>query len=174
MKKHNEGYTLVLVLVVILVLAACATAVLSFSVQNLKTQQRMVERMQAKYEAQGEIEQIVAQLVQDSVYINEDGTALGSDKKEKNHKAVKKWLEKEYGIVLADDKIATEEDSFTCNIQLSSTKGSYSIVGDVILRGKIEVQTVDNKENYHMSEMEIDYKSYKTSTVTASEGGSGE
>lgn len=62
MKKHNEGYTLVLVLVVMLVLTTVATAILTFSVSNLKNQQAMVERMEAKYEAMGAIEAAMAQL----------------------------------------------------------------------------------------------------------------
>ena len=59
MKKHNEGYALPFVLVVSVVMCIIATTVMTFSLDNLKSQQRTVERMQAKYEAAGAIEEIV-------------------------------------------------------------------------------------------------------------------
>lgn len=173
MKKHNEGYTLVLVLVVILVLAACATAVLSFSVQNLKTQQRMVERMQAKYAAQGEIEKIVGQLVLDVVYINEGGASFGTTQADKNHAAVQNWIKEKLDITLDNDKIKAEEDSFSCDIPLTYESGVYKIVCEITVGGKIEIKTDDqNRENYHISEIKVSYKSYEISTTTT-DGGDG-
>lgn len=62
MKKHNEGYSLVLVLVVLTVLSLVASFILSFSLRNLQSQTASVERMEQKYAAAGEIERIVAQL----------------------------------------------------------------------------------------------------------------
>ena len=62
MKKHNEGYALVLVLVVITVLCLVAMAMMAASLKNLQNQQSSIARMEAKYEAQGEIEKVVAKL----------------------------------------------------------------------------------------------------------------
>ena len=62
MKKHNDGYTLILVLVVMVVLCLVAVSILSVAASNWKKQQDSVARMQAKYEAQGRIEQIFATL----------------------------------------------------------------------------------------------------------------
>lgn len=62
MKKHNEGYSLVLVLVVLTVLSLVASFILSFSLRNLQSQTASVTRMQDEYKAAGEIEKIVAQL----------------------------------------------------------------------------------------------------------------
>jgi len=62
MKKHDEGYALVLVLVVIVVLGIVASALLGLSLRNLQSQTDSVDRMVAKYKAEGEIEIIVAQL----------------------------------------------------------------------------------------------------------------
>lgn len=62
MRKHNEGYSLVLVLVVLVVICLVATFILSFSLSNLKNQQASVERMQHRYAVAGEIEKIVAEL----------------------------------------------------------------------------------------------------------------
>lgn len=60
MKKHNEGYALVLVLVVITVLCLVSMAMTASSLKNLKNQQDSIERMEAKYAAQGEIEKVIA------------------------------------------------------------------------------------------------------------------
>lgn len=60
MKKHNEGYALVLVLVVITVLSLVAMAMTAASLRNLQNQQKSIERMEAKYAVQGEIEKVIA------------------------------------------------------------------------------------------------------------------
>lgn len=81
MKKHNEGYSLVLVLVVLTVLSLVASFILSFSLRNLQSQTASVERMEQKYAAAGEIEKIVAQLeafdgtdeIELPVYYTDDG-----------------------------------------------------------------------------------------------------
>lgn len=62
MKKHNEGYALVLVLVVITVLCLVAMVMMAASLKNLQNQQSSIARMEAKYEAQGEIEKVIANL----------------------------------------------------------------------------------------------------------------
>lgn len=60
MKKYNEGYALPFVLVVSVVMCIIATTVMTFSLNNLQSQQRTIERMQAKYEASSLVEKIVA------------------------------------------------------------------------------------------------------------------
>lgn len=62
MKKHDEGYVLPLVLVVMIVMCLIATSLMSFSLQNLKSQQASIERMAEKYEAEGIIEIILTKL----------------------------------------------------------------------------------------------------------------
>lgn len=62
MRKYNEGYTLVFVMVVLLVIGLLATAILSFSVQNLKNQHASIDRMTAEYEAAARIEKYAAKL----------------------------------------------------------------------------------------------------------------
>ena len=62
MKKHNEGYSLVLVLVVLVLMSLVASFILSVSLKNLQSQTAAVSRMEDKYTAAGEIEKIVAQL----------------------------------------------------------------------------------------------------------------
>lgn len=72
MKKHNEGYALVLVLVVITVLCLVAMAMMAASLKNLQNQQSSIARMEAKYEAQGEIEKVVAKLSENGSQRNVD------------------------------------------------------------------------------------------------------
>ena len=60
MKKHNEGYALPFVLVVLVVMCIIAVGIMDFSLRNLESQQSTIQRMEAKYEAAGQIEQIVA------------------------------------------------------------------------------------------------------------------
>ena len=59
MKKHNEGYTLVLVLIVLIVLSLLATYVLTFSLRNLHTQKAAAIREQNYYAVVGEVEAVV-------------------------------------------------------------------------------------------------------------------
>ena len=60
MKKHNEGYAMVLVLVVITVLSLVAMAMMAASLRNLQNQQDSIERMTLKYAVQGKVEQGVS------------------------------------------------------------------------------------------------------------------
>ena len=62
MKKHDEGYALILVLIVLTVLGLMASFMLSFSLQNVQTQQKYINRMQDQYAAAGEIEAIIGQM----------------------------------------------------------------------------------------------------------------
>ena len=64
MKKHDEGYVLPLVLVVMIVMCLIATSLMSFSLQNLKSQQASIDRMVEKYEVEGVIEIIEVKLSQ--------------------------------------------------------------------------------------------------------------
>ena len=60
MKKHNEGYALPFVLVVLVVMSLIAVGIMDFSLRNLESQQKTIQRIEAKYEAAGKIEKIVA------------------------------------------------------------------------------------------------------------------
>ena len=62
MRKNNEGYVLPFVLVVMIVLTIIATSLMTAALRNLQSQQKFTERMVDKYQAEGEIEKIVAML----------------------------------------------------------------------------------------------------------------
>ena len=65
MKKHNEGYTLVLVMLVLVVLCLLAGFILTTALRNLEAQQSAAQQVQDRYAAQGELEKIVAQYQQE-------------------------------------------------------------------------------------------------------------
>ena len=67
MRKHNEGYALPMVLVVMVVICIIAISVMSFSLRGLQKQADAIESMQAKYEAQGELEKLTAKIYGNSV-----------------------------------------------------------------------------------------------------------
>lgn len=60
MRKNNEGYALVFVLVVLVVLCIITVGIMEFSLRNLQSQQATIQRMKEKYEAAGQIEQVLA------------------------------------------------------------------------------------------------------------------
>ena len=62
MKKHDEGYTLILVMIVLVVLCGLSAFLLTSGLRNLEAQKTAEARMQDRYTAQGEIEKVVGQL----------------------------------------------------------------------------------------------------------------
>ena len=60
MKKHDEGYALPFVLVVMTVLILIAMGVMGYAQRNLEAQKNSIVRMQEKYAAAAQIEQIYA------------------------------------------------------------------------------------------------------------------
>lgn len=62
MRKHDEGYALVLVLVVLIVLGLLSTTILTGAQRNIEVHRSSVETMQNKYQAMGEIEKIIGAL----------------------------------------------------------------------------------------------------------------
>ena len=73
MRKHNEGYTLVLVMVVLAVLSVLATVILTAADRNLEAHKNGVVYMQNKYQAQGEIEKFLGYL---EAHIGEENVQL--------------------------------------------------------------------------------------------------
>ena len=63
MQRRNEaGYVLIYVLVAIFTLCSIAAALMSYTLHGIKTQEAMIQQMQDKYAAMGEIERAVAEL----------------------------------------------------------------------------------------------------------------
>ena len=62
MKKHNEGYTLVLVAVMLTAICLLFSVILAASLRNLNFQQTAAQRMSDKYAVRGQVDRIVMQL----------------------------------------------------------------------------------------------------------------
>lgn len=120
MKKHDEGYALVLVLVVITVLCLVAMAMMAASLKNLTNQQSSIERMQAKYQAQGEIEKVIAALENiegaatlDSIWVGDvERTVLSCEGK----------------VCLVSFSASCDSVKITCQIEITSQKNIISQV----------------------------------------------
>lgn len=95
MKKHDEGYALVLVLVTMVVLGIAATALMSIGLRNLKAQQAVGERMVNKYAAQGEIEKVIACLSQEDTF-DKSGTEDADEQINKwfTETLIPEWIDK--------------------------------------------------------------------------------
>lgn len=77
MRKHEEGYALVLVLVVLTVISLVAVGLMSFSLSNLQNQRNAVDWLQEQYTAEGEIEKYLLKLERAVVELEPEEETLG-------------------------------------------------------------------------------------------------
>ena len=63
-KRNTEGYVLAYLLIVIAVMGAIAATLMTSTVQVMASQQNSIQYMKDKYEAMGEVEKLVAELVE--------------------------------------------------------------------------------------------------------------
>ena len=143
MKKHDEGYVMLLVVVVILVLSIVSAALMSMTVVNLKNQRNSVNRMQEKYSALGELEKKIAVFSQNGKEIPLSNVVVpesaGSQTKQEVEDLAK-WLKENYDIepqeiaVITDKKteIMFEGTPNKENIEILVCKSfSYTVSGEV-------------------------------------------
>lgn len=162
MRKHNEGYTLVLVLVVMVVLCLVSMSIMTFSLRNLQNQQASVERMEAKYQAQGEIEKIMGQLEQAYTCDSVD-TELKDE-----HEAVLHWFS-QMGIEHDENGTNTIDDEkfiYSAMVRCDSTKNDYdySVKSVVNISGEIEIVKNDITQKitgYRIYDIKVEYTSYE-------------
>lgn len=174
MKKHNEGYTLVLVLVVMVVLCLVSVSVMTFSLRNLQNQQASVERMQAKYAAEGEIEQDLGKIIQDITFEYADGNATTELDDAAKCDLIRSKIEEMHQITLENIQVQSSQNTFSYDAVLSKEKDTYKVITTVTISGKMEFTTENNKKVCKLTEKEVTYKSYEISTVTPTEGGTNE
>ena len=174
MKKHNEGYTLVLVLVVMLVLTTVATAILTFSVSNLKNQQGMVDRMEAKYAAMGALEVIESQLHIIEIEGEKKGESAGDIIKEQINEICNNESSVDMNITVtyptwneSTSGTGNFEENYTFLITVQKNSVSISCEWSLIIMGTRTEQTVSDvtEKTYTFSEITFDYASYDISTV---------
>jgi len=185
MKKHDEGYALVLVLVVMVVLCLVATSVLTIALNNLKKQEDSVARMKAKYEAQGKIEEFYANLQYDMINrtivpfsedsgieqisrydISDDGLASINANGIVNSVTLNPDLDADTGelgdsiyiTIIADGEYGDEKVYIICVLRLKSDGGI----------------DVDKQTGvYLFKNPSLSYSSYEVTTVAPGEGGDG-
>lgn len=160
MKKHNEGYTLVLVMVVILVLLTFSLAITSFSLHNLKNQMASADRLAAKYAAQGEVEKILGQLSTEKTLPFENG------KTEKE--ILEAHLESICGDQADDFLTITEgsgddEKTLEASLKINLTANAHTVTCELELSGTVctEKDAYDVVTGYALSAININYTSYE-------------
>ena len=165
MRKHNDGYALVLVLVVMVVLCLVALALMSNSLRNLQSQQKSIERMEDKYAAEGAVEIVVAELNGLDCEVTE--TDLKSSLPEICSKASNgDIVVSASGCTLAYDP-EVDEGNFTYKFTLSVQSNLVLVTCDLELAG-----TVDASKK--IVSPHTSYVSFDISNATSTEGGDGE
>lgn len=190
MKKHDEGYALLLVVVTLLVLAIMSAALMSMGVRNLKNQKASLEQMVDKYDAQGEVEKVAAKLSQK--------TTLDKDSVDTFEVQLEEWIEETAGAELSLLTVTPDEpdptdptdptDSTTPTLpEEESAAGTYSgvitltfqkesakVQCELIISGRYEEQTsgsLTTDKTYEITPNEVVYSQYIISHT--SEGGAG-
>lgn len=167
MKKHDEGYALVLVLVVLAVLSLVVASVLSVSLKNLQSQQSAVERMQDKYAAQGQMEIVEAKL------IYKVGVLRAQAKTYVELTEARSDVENVLKDVVGESEIEWDESGTTCKFETSKTDEA----GIVKIECTIVINNVICKKSqsyYIIGIPEITYEAYTVTTVSSTETDGGE
>lgn len=164
MKKHNEGYALPFVLVVITVLCLIALAISSVSLRNMQSQQASIQRMQDKYEAQGKIEIVIAQLdnISGKVHVA-DLETLGDFNGDGDN---------EVAFTLPDLS-GLSEDATSIKVSLKSTVRTAEITCTLLIHSNAIIPTGTGPIIYQLTDPTYEYVSYNISTITAAEEGGG-
>ena len=190
MKKHDEGYALVFVLIVMTVLSTVALTLMTGAMRNLEAETTSVAQMQDKYLAQGEIEKVVALILEhrelpktvagdldaarekvtEIILTGTNITSSGvtSVRNQYEHQDVKNGA---YQLIIqgGEDELEWDsEDPYSCVLKLTVSNIDISIECEITLRGIIEVEN----GNHHLRKPKIEYNSY-TIEYTTTEGGNG-
>lgn len=177
MKKNNDGYVLPFVLVVMIVLTIISTSLMTAALRNLQSQQKFTERMVDKYEAEGEIEKIVAQLSREENFENLEEPAVTPVEKEtiapetNAGKSLKAKIEELCGAVtFIEWTELAEDETISCSFTVESIVETAVINSTIELSGKVTENTSDevviggSKTTYTITDLKLTYKSYEIST----------
>ena len=141
MKKHDEGYALVLVLVVMIVISLVAATVLTFSLRNLQNQQKSIQRMEDKYEAQGKIEKEVQKIIAATDFV-----ALGDS------------------YVTASGTISDDKKTLSLTLKANSENNNVTVVCTVNIPSTEDIVTkTENSIDYYKLSVSADAKPEYTS-----------
>lgn len=190
MKHRNDGgYSLALVLVVMAVLATIVTVLLTVTIDNMKVQEKQIERMQDQYEAQGKLEKVLAELSQNQVV--QLSSELGTNFPAALKKIVKNACsgtdvemadgENDYTFEFTNEDLTGVlfEEPFKVDFKLSAESGSVTVVYEMTLEGNIshsaapEAEASLNNYMYLVTKPVLTHRVVDVSGVLASEGGGG-
>lgn len=168
MKKHDEGYVMLLVVVVILVLSIVSAALMSMTVANLKNQRNSVNRMQEKYSAQGELEKqlatIAAGLKEESpaeieVKYQNNKEKLDAAFRDSNEEtvyrsiAVENWLAAKFPALKLDasilelGEVTIGDETWTVPLTVTTGSERTKIVCNLKLTGTAEFVDIEEDES---------------------------
>ena len=179
MKKHDEGYALLLVVVTLLVLAILSAALMSMGVRNLKNQKASLDQMVDKYAVQGEMEKQVAQIEKtlkdkgDTIEISTTGVSAETFLT----KAVAEWLAVEsldsnLSVTTAEGSTTQGTFSYKYFLTAAADGKNTQISCELELNGTVKFDKEDESDpsnkTYKITVDSLNYTSYNIS-----EGGAG-
>lgn len=173
MKKNNAGYALPYVLVVMTVLCLVSVSIMSGTLRSLQTQQMTIQRMEDRYEAEGKLEKLIAQLCDETGMKDLEGD---DEKKAIEDKVAELCTASEVNLIVptvpAVDDEATEEQKtgtglnvetdgdFTYKMQLEATAGTATISCILVFTGEYHES---DTEKFTITPDKITYDSYTVS-----------
>lgn len=182
MKRNDGGYVLAYVVVVIVILCILVPAACANSLQNLKAQQASVERMRQLYEAEGKIEQFVAETQKTAVMsekVERPGT-IGEAKTAVKEKFKSAYTNARIPIHFfqvetreAEWEWNAENSKLFCKMLIISKTGNVSVSAQITVKLSTTVHAWEETENevkvpyysYQITDCTVDYDSYEISTT---------
>lgn len=178
MRKNNDGYVLPFVLVVMIVLTIISTSLMTAALRNLQSQQKFTERMVDKYQAEGEIEKIVAQLSGKNHFTEltiEKETGYPDLSQGESKTNLQLAVEKQLQIILEDGTVScsdwkNEGENLSFTVKLGANVRTAEIAATIQFSGKLtETSNTSNDVTattltYSIDDLKLTYNSYEIST----------
>lgn len=168
--KRNDGYVLPYVLIVFLVLSFVAVSICSISLSNLRAQEASIARTQDLYEAEGEMEVLVAQLCELTV-TGEDRQGEGAA----DASAVDSFwpeVKNRFG-----DESCFGSGSYTDEVTLTASSSNHAVTVTATLQVKLDTEAhlVAEGTDLYKSTASVDAVDYSEYNIFHSdaEGGDG-
>ena len=160
MRKHNEGYALVLVLVVLVVLCLLSSYLLSFSLRNLNNQKMAANRLQDQYTAAGQIEQTVGS-IQAFIKNVPQGTELTATVDPENGKLILETQGEEPARIEVPGAAELEADRLNLALVFSSETVRIDCV---VQLEALAIKDLSEENLYKLTNLTgVEYVSYKVS-----------
>lgn len=155
MKKREGGYVLPYVLVVVTLLSVIVVTVSTMAVRNLKAQQAELLRTQQLYEAEGEIEAYIDDVINAA-------EMLDSVTSEGLKSALQSSIEVEFSGISAN----IDDTAATATVTVTSTSGTVAVTAQ--LEFTFTLYAAEDEEatetKYTVTSVTVEYKSYEIGT----------